>query len=217
MKHTYSKYISVFLLLIAITSCKVGPNYQKPVVDAPEIFRYEKNDLDSIIDLKWWDLFQDPVLDSLIYVGLKQNKDVLIAASRINESRANLGFTRADFGPKVGVQANAGGTNFLLSEVTDNTYKSFSASATFNWELDFWGKYRRSNEAAKAAMLSSFYGKRIVEIGLISEIATNYFQLLNYKTSLKISENTLEIKRLKLSTLIRTNNLQIYSRNPYPQ
>ncbi|MFD1293981.1 efflux transporter outer membrane subunit [Lutibacter holmesii] len=202
MKQKFSLYTSVFLLLITITSCKVGPNYQKPVVETPEVFKYEKNSLDSIIDLKWWELFQDPVLDSLIYVGLKQNKDVLIAASRINESRANLGFTKADSGPKLGVQASAGGTNFGVTDVVSGTtYKSFEASATFNWELDFWGKYRRSNEAAKAAMLSSFYGKRMVEIGLISEIATNYFQLLNYKTSLKISENTLEIRENALKII----------------
>lgn len=195
MKQKLSIYISIFLLLITIVSCKVGPNYQKPVVEAPEIFRYEKNNLDSIIDLKWWELFQDPVLDSLIYAGLKQNKDVLIAASRINEARANLGYNKADYGPKIGVQANAGGTNISgYDVVSGSTYKTFGASATFNWELDFWGKYRRSTEAAKASMLSSFYGKRVVEIGLISEIAINYFQLLNYKTSLKISENTLEIR-----------------------
>lgn len=195
MIHKFSTYISVLLLLIIAASCKVGPNYQKPVVDAPEIFRYENNDLDSIIDLKWWQLFKDPVLDSLIYVGLKQNKDVLIAASRINEARANLGYNKADYGPKIGMQANATGTNFSGYDVVENsTYKSFGASATFNWELDFWGKYRRSTEAAKASMLGSFHGKRAIEIGLISEIAINYFQLLNYKTSLKISESTLEIR-----------------------
>lgn len=194
MKQIHYTYISIFLLFISISSCKVGPNYQKPEITSPEIFKYENNKVDSLIDLKWWEVFQDPVLDSLIKVGLRENKDVLIAASRVEESRANLGYNKADYGPKIGVQAGASGTNNLGGAVLDNNVSNYGASATFNWELDFWGKYRRSSEAAKAAMLGSFYGKRAVEIGLISEIARNYFQLINYKTSLEISKNTVGIR-----------------------
>lgn len=194
MKKKQFKYISIFLLLVSIVSCKVGPNYQKPEITSPQIFKYEHQKVDSIIDLKWWEVFQDPILDSLIKVGLSNNRDVLIAASRINQARANLGFNKADYGPKIGVQASAAETNNILGNVVDNNIQSFGASATFNWEIDFWGKYRRSTEAAKSAMLSSFYGKRTVEIGLISEIARNYFQLMNYKTSLAVSENTVEIR-----------------------
>lgn len=194
MRQIFIKYTSIFVLLISIVSCKVGPNYQKPEVVSPEIFSYENNPVDSIINLKWWELFQDPILDSLIADGLRNNKDVLIAASRVEQARANLGYNKADYGPKVGVQANAGGTNFNVTDVTSSTYKSFGASATLNWEIDFWGKFRRSTEAAKASMIGSFYGKRAVEIALISEIASNYFQLMNYKTSLEISENTLKIR-----------------------
>jgi multidrug efflux system outer membrane protein len=194
MKQRQLKYISIFLLLLSISACKVGPNYQKPEIASPEIFKYENNKIDSIIDLKWWNVFQDPVLDSLIQVGLRENKDLLIAASRVNEARANFGYNKADYGPKIGVQAGASGTNNLGGATLPNNIQNYGASATFNWELDFWGKYRRSSEAAKAGMLGSFYGKRAVEIGLISEIARNYFQLINYKTSLAISENTVEIR-----------------------
>lgn len=201
MKKRQLIYISIFFVLISIVSCKVGPNYQKPEIASPEIFKYENNKIDSIIDLKWWNVFQDPVLDSLIKVGLRENKDLLIAASRINEARANLGFNKADYGPKIGVQASASGTNNIAGNVLDNNVKSFGASATFNWEIDFWGKYRRSTEAAKASLLGSFYGKRAVETGLISEIARNYFQLMNYKTSLAVSENTVEIRNEALTII----------------
>lgn len=194
MKKNQLTYISILFLLISVASCKVGPNYQKPEVENPEIFRYSSQKVDSIIDLKWWEVFQDPILDSLIKIGLRENKDVLIAASRVNQARANLGFTKADYGPKIGAQASAGSTNFIAGSPRDISVDNFGASATFNWELDFWGKYRRSTEAAKAAMLSSFYGKRAVEIGLISEIARNYFQLINYKNSLEISINTVKIR-----------------------
>ena len=201
MKQKSITYLAVFSLIFSLIACKVGPNYQTPKIASPEIFRYENNAIDSITNLKWWELFQDPVLDSLISVALRENKDVLIAASRIEEARANLGFNKADYGPKIGVQGFAGATNFNGADVSNSTNKSFEASGTFNWEIDFWGKYRRSTEAAKAGMLSSFYGKRTVEIGLISEIARNYFQLINYRTSLAVSRNTLEIRNNALTII----------------
>ena len=201
MKQKFITYLGIFLVLISVTSCKVGPNYKKPEIASPEIFSYENNPVDSIINLKWWELFQDPILDTLIATALRENKDVLIAASRVEEARANLGFTKAGSGPKIGVQAGAGGSNFNGANVSNNTYNSFGTSATFNWEIDFWGKYRRSTEAAKASMLGSFYGKRAVEVGLISEIARNYFQLINYKTSLEVSENTLKIRENALKII----------------
>jgi len=201
MKQKFITYLGIFLVVISITSCKVGPNYKKPEIASPEIFSYENNPVDSIINLKWWELFQDPILDSLIATALRENKDVLIAASRVEEARANLGFTKADSGPKIGLQTGAGGSNFNGANVSNNSYNSFGASATFNWEIDFWGKYRRSTEAAKASMLGSFYGKRAVEIGLISEIARNYFRLINFKTALEVSENTLEIRENALKII----------------
>jgi len=201
MRQKQFKYIGIFLLLLSISSCKVGPNYQKPEIASPEIFKYENKKIDSIIDLKWWEVFQDPVLDSLIQVGLRENKDLLMAASRVNEARANLGYNKADYGPKIGVQASAGITNNIGGHVLNNNIQSYGTSATFNWELDFWGKYRRSTEAAKASLLGSFYGKRTVEIGLISEIARNYFQLMNFKTSLAVSENTVEIRNNALTII----------------
>lgn len=194
MVQKFITYIGIFLVILSITSCKVGPNYQKPEIASPEIFKYQERPIDSLINLKWWDLFQDPILDSLIATGLRENKDVLIAASRVEEARANLGYNKADYGPKIGVQAVAGGSNMLGTTVTNSNFKSFGASATFNWEIDFWGKYRRGTEAARAALIGSFYGKRAVEIGLISEIARNYFQILNFKTALEVSENTLKIR-----------------------
>jgi len=201
MKQIQLIYISIFILLVSVSSCKVGPNYQKPEIASPEIFRNDVSPLDSVINLKWWDLFDDPVLDTLIATALRENKDVLIAASRVEEARANLGYNKADYGPKIGIQAGAGGTNYNGANVSTGTNASYGAAATFNWELDFWGKYRRSSEAAKAAMLGSFYGKRAVEIGLISEVARNYFQLINYKTSLEISRSTLEIRENALTII----------------
>ena len=189
------KNITVILVLAGIVfSCKVGPNYQEPEDETPQTFRYTNNATDSIINLNWWDLFHDPVLDTLIATALRENKDLLIAASRIEQAKANVKFKKADYGPKIGVQAGAGATNQLFSIPGGNTFENYNAAGTFSWELDFWGKFRRSTEAAQAEMMGSFYGKRAIEIALISEVATNYFELLDYKTRLEISQSTLALR-----------------------
>jgi multidrug efflux system outer membrane protein len=190
MKDNPVKYISVLILVVTIFSCAVGPNYHQPEVKSPEIFRTESDNKDTIVNLEWWELFHDPVLDTLIVEALKNNKNVLIAASRIEQARAYLGFNKADFGPKVGVQAGVGRTNYAQGVTQSNTANVYSGSAGLNWELDIWGKIRRGNESAKADLLYSFYGKRAVELSLISEVATNYFNLLDYRARLVISQNT---------------------------
>ncbi|PHS67442.1 MAG: transporter [Flavobacterium sp.] len=192
MKKNFYIYLFVLVAIVLIQSCAVGPNYHKPETEEnTESFRYASKDADSIINLKWWKIFDDPVLDTLIYKALANNKNLLIAASKIEQARANVGFTNADKGPKFSYNASGGSTNFPGNSVLDNSVNSFSVSTNVSWELDFWGKYRRASEAAKAELLSSFYGKRAVEIGLISEVATNYFKLLDYRTELEISESTL--------------------------
>lgn len=189
------KLLQILTIVLAVGvmvfSCKVGPNFQKPEDTTEETFRYTSNATDSIINLKWWEIFNDPVLDTLIVTALRQNKNLLVAASRVEQARANVKFNKADMGPKIGVQADASVSNQLFGIPLDDNLETYTAAGTFNWELDFWGKFRRSTEAAKAELLASFYGKRAVEVALISEVAINYFQLIDYKARLEISQNTL--------------------------
>jgi len=194
MKKNIKAYTLILIIIFLVQACAVGPNFIEPENETPETFRYTSNKTDSIINLNWWNLFKDPVLDTLIVTALRENKNVLIAASRIEQARANVNFNKADYGPKFGVQANAGATNMPFNVPSDNTLQSFGAAATVNWELDFWGKFRRSTESAKADLLASFYGKRAIEIALISEVATNYFQLIDFKARLEISESTLALR-----------------------
>ncbi len=190
MKKNIKKYILVLIGIFLVQACAVGPNFHEPEDKTSQSFRYITSKSDSIINLNWWDLFNDPVLDTLIVTALRENKNVLIAASRIEQARANVGYNKADYGPKFGIQAGANSSNQFLGIPGDNTFQSFNAAGVVNWELDFWGKFRRSTESAKADLLASFYGKRSIEIALISEVANNYFQLIDFKARLEISENT---------------------------
>ncbi len=195
MFNSIKKYgLLVLSGILLFGSCKVGPNYVEPEDTTPADFRYAAKKTDSIINMKWWEIFSDPTLDTLIHTALRENKNLLIAASRVEQARANYGFNKADMGPKIGIQAEGGVTNQFLGIPLGNNLETYGASGTINWEIDFWGKYRRGNEAARAELMASFYGKRAVEIALISEVAITYFQLLDFKTRLAISQNTLALR-----------------------
>ncbi|MFD1315799.1 efflux transporter outer membrane subunit [Namhaeicola litoreus] len=186
----YLYYLASVIVATSLLSCAVGPKYQKPIVENPEIFRYQNENQDTLVNLVWWTIFNDPVLESLIHEGLSNNKNVLVALSRIEQARANVGFNKADFGPKIGVEGVAGNTNFFQGLKQEEAVSLYSGNTNLYWELDFWGKIRRANEAARAELLSTFYAKRAIELSLISEIASNYFDILDYRARLNISEQT---------------------------
>ena len=190
MKKNINKYIAILMIIVLAGACAVGPDFHEPEDQTSSTFRYTSNKTDSIINMNWWDLFNDPILDTLIVTALRENKNVLIAASRIEQARANVSYNKADFGPKFGIQAGASSSNQFLGVPLDNSINSFNAAGVVNWEIDFWGKFRRSTESAKADLLASFYGKRAIDIALISEVAFNYFQLIDFKARLRISEST---------------------------
>jgi len=184
---------SLFIILI-ISSCKVGPNYQKPVVTSPTSFRFDSisTQEDTLINLKWWELFNDEELKALIDTALKYNPDVLIAASRIEESRAVVGYNKADQWPSIGYDGSgARMQNNMPALGIDGPYNNFSGAANLAWELDFWGKYRRGTEAARAELLASDFGHRAIQVSLISSVASTYFLLLDYDARLETSIKTL--------------------------
>lgn len=185
-------FISISVLLaLYITSCKVGPNAKKPEIEVPTAFLFDTTgNQDTIINLRWWELFNDPTLDSLIEVALMNNQDVLIAAKRIEQSRATLNFTKADLYPSLSVVGNGSTGNFNGFK-TPNVNTTWSGGAQLAWELDFWGKFRRANESARAELLATEFAHRQVQIDLISQVAISYFKLLDYKMRLEISKATL--------------------------
>jgi multidrug efflux system outer membrane protein len=181
--------ISVISLVIYMAGCKVGPDFEQPVMDNPEAFRFDPEQTDTVINLQWWDLFDDPVLDTLIAKALENNKDVLQAAARIEAARANVGYTKADMFPTVNIAAGAGRGNYSGFKA-ESPSNSFYAFPELVWEIDFWGKYRRGTEAARAELLSSEFAKRTTQISLISSVVATYFQLLDDISKHEISKRT---------------------------
>lgn len=185
-------YISAFTLILYLASCKVGPDYVRPELENPEVFRFNPDKTDTIVNLQWWDLFEDPVLDTLVKIALEENKDVLQAAARVEAARANVGYTRADAFPQINVVAGASRGNF--SGVKGDVRSNFYAFPELVWEIDFWGKYRRSTEAARADLLASEFGMRTTQIALISSVVSTYFLLLDDISKYEIAKRTYETR-----------------------
>jgi multidrug efflux system outer membrane protein len=171
----------------------VSPDGQSPQ-PAPQSFG----------DQKWWDVFQDQQLQQLIRTALQHNYDVRIAATRILEAEALLGITRADQLPTVNAGASATNDRFpeqKLAPAYEDSAITVSASAF--WALDFWGKYRRATEAARANLLATEWGRRAVISTLVSSVAASYFQLRSDDLQLEIARRSLESRRQSLA-LTRT-------------
>ncbi len=185
-------FILTLIMFLGFYGCMVGPDFQKPVVDAPARYHYDSSTVvDTVLNLEWWSLFNDSILERLIDTALVKNQDVLIAASRVQEARYVVGYTKSDQYPSFGYTGEGSRNKLSLLGNEPSTFNSFSALGNVNWELDFWGKYRRATESARAQLLAGEYGKRAVMVSLISEVATNYFLLLDYRARLEISRYTL--------------------------
>jgi multidrug efflux system outer membrane protein len=194
----------LLLGILSVAACKVGPDYERPVVPEHEAYRdvvpadtTVALPADSIADLAWWELFQDTVLQQLIHVALENNKDLDAALARIAEARANLGFARADLYPEVNVIANAG--------VSANTEEDVSGSgliaADACWQLDLWGRIRRSNEAALNQLLATEEAYRAVTISLVADVASFYLLLRDFDNRQMIAESTVETRRQTLGII----------------
>ena len=187
---------------VLLSGCAVGPDFKQPVVATPESYRIDTMPVDTVEELKWWELFDDPVLYTLVFTALENNRDLKIAISRIEQARAFLGFTRADQYPALNIQGGANGGNFLGSSRSDSTDSTYFIAAPLSWEIDLWGKFRRATAAARAELIASEYGLRTVQLSLVADVVNAYYVLLDFHQRLAISEFTLQ-SRLKSLNIIQ--------------
>ena len=202
--------VSVGLAAIVSSSCLVGPNYKRPTVPEPAVYRGAAlqpaaQDAASLGDEKWWDVFQDDALAALIRSGLEQNHDLRIAAARIVQARALLGITRADQLPEVSASAvalNERAPRAVGRPPVETSPVQVGVAAA--WELDFWGKFRRATESARAELLSEEWARRQIMSSLVSDLASAYFQLREQDLELEISRQTLASRAdsLRLTRLL---------------
>lgn len=186
-------------LLLFTASCAVGPNFKQVELETPEQFRSQPSPLDTSAMFVWTDLFNDTVLTALVDSALINNLDARIAVAQLSEARAYLGMAKADQYPSLSVGGNVSHGNTLGAYPSaGGASTAFSASANLNWELAFWGKYRRATEAARAELSATEYGLRAIQLSLIAEVASAYYYLLDLKNRLEIAERTLDTRKESL-------------------
>ncbi len=183
------------ILGLMFSGCSVGPDFEKPQIDTLKTFRFDSVKTDSAVNIEWWDLFKDPKIRWLVNTALLNNKDLKIAAARIEQANAMLTYIGADRFPSVGYSGNAARGNYAGGTKLESEANAFSIFPTLNWEIDFWGKYRRATEAARAQLLASEYGYKTVELNLVSLVISTYFLLLDFQNRLEITKATLESRR----------------------
>ncbi len=212
------------LLLSAVlltSACTVGPGYKRPKVTVPGSYRGAAAEqsvpsqlapaqtaappVSPLGEQKWWDIFQDEQLRTLIRTALQQNYDLRIAASRVLEARAQLGITRADQFPTLsggGAIADVRSSQSKLVPEFETSTGQVNVSAV--WELDFWGQLRRATEAARANLLASEWARQEVVSTLVANVAAAYFQLRALDLQLEISKRTLDSRKesLRLTRLL---------------
>jgi multidrug efflux system outer membrane protein len=186
--------------------CRVGPNYHRPAVQTPATYRdlsgnpQVEAQAASYADLPWWQVFQDTQLQELIRIALKQNYDVQLATERISQARAQLMVTRSSLFPQVQGKGNfTGGKEGNFQ--TKFNFLSLTADAAF--QLDLFGRLRRATEAARAELLATEDARQTVVLTLVSDVASDYFTLLQLDLQLQITHETIATQEdsVKLTNL----------------
>ena len=191
------------LMLVAVTGCNVGPKYTRPTAPVPPAFRgaddaqVSSGPKDSLGDQQWAQVFREPELQDLIRAAIKNNFDLRIAAQHVLEAEAQVKITRAQEFPQVSFSGLGAGAEFpnSLGSNIQSPIEIGSYSISASWTPDFWGLYRKQTEAARGQLLSQQWAQRAVQMSLVQQVASTYFQLRELDQQLAIAKQTARVRR----------------------
>jgi multidrug efflux system outer membrane protein len=173
------------LFFVFMSACTVGPEYVQPDIETPESWSIDITAAEDLTDTAWWTRFGDPVLDSLVERAVRQNLDLKIAAARIDQFIGQLEVANAEALPRVD-----GALSIGTQRSGGQSAESAQAALNVQWEIDLWGRVRRSNEAARARLLASEAGRQAVLMTLVSNVAGGYVTLRGLDRQLGIARQT---------------------------
>lgn len=205
MKRRLAATICTALSLI-LGGCTVGPNYSRPRVPAPPSYRGPDNTAvsstgpDALGAEQWDTMFKDPVLQDLIRQALAHNFDLQVAASRVLQAQEHVTITRSNQFPTVGLGPNVSGTRSpgIPGIFPAYSYLADALNASVAWNVDFWGRYRRATEAARANLRATVWGRRAIRASVVESVATAYFELREYDLEFDIAKQTLQSRQESL-------------------
>jgi multidrug efflux system outer membrane protein len=190
----------ILLLVMALSGCVTLPEMKQLKADLPASWQKggQEGKPQETVAADWWKAYNDPALDALMAEALLHNRDLKLAAARIEEVRANLGLAEADRYPEVQVGGNVG-RNRVTSKgtmpVTSPTNNNFKLNLQAAWEVDLWGRYREASAAARADLLATEYARYGIQTSLTTTLAQSYFALAALDASLKLAQETLTNRR----------------------
>jgi multidrug efflux system outer membrane protein len=192
--------VALALTTMVVGACApVGPNYKRPELAPPTTYRgAPAAGAESLADMPWWQVFDDPELQGLLRDAVANNLDLRLAVSRVQEARAIAGVARSFLYPDISLSAGYTGNQASRNSQPpgadkdgDRTYNNTSVVANLSWEADLFGRLRRNNEAAFARYLATEEGRRAVLVTLVSDVASAYFVLQEFDLQLEIARRTL--------------------------
>ena len=191
-----SMLLPVALVTLLLSACAIGPDYRRPAISSPGSWRVEEPEARDLTDTTWWEQFKDPVLNDLILIALRENKDVKIAAGRVEEFMGRYAVTRSAQFPQMTGTGSAARqqfstlTNPLPSPTLENPGDLYQAFINVSWQIDLWGQLRRATEGARADLLSTEEARRAVLLTVVTGVAIAYTDLLDLDKQLEIAERT---------------------------
>jgi len=188
---------SVVVALAALLSaCTVGPDYTRPTVEAPAKWRIDYPQAAEVANVKWWEQFGDPALDQLIETAVRENRDLQIAAARVDQFIGALATTRSQFYPQIGYSLDASRNRSSRVGVTpipagaDPYYSLYQGALGASWQIDLFGRVRRQTEAAQAQVYATEQGRRGVVLSVVTSVAASYIGLRGLDRQLEIARAT---------------------------
>lgn len=188
-------------------ACAVGPDYQRPALQLPAAYgeAMDTSTADALIERSWWKAFKDPTLDQLVDQALRDNNDLRLAAARVEEASGAKREAGAARLPEIGLAANSSRTSVSQTTATplpaiypvQQPDHKINLSTAF--ELDFWGRLSRADEAARAQELASRYGRATVEITLVAAVAQSYLSLRSFDAQISVAQNSLDARKASLA------------------
>ncbi|TDR31668.1 efflux transporter outer membrane subunit [Hydromonas duriensis] len=204
-RHVCKVSHAAFWVSLTLSGCAIGPDYQRPPTDLPEIYPNAAH-IDTAlpeqvkaVSSKWWTSFNDDVLNQMEEEALAENQDLIKASAAVDEAAAQARIARNGLLPSLSTSntAQRGNTSDEVYGST-STANAYSVGATLSWELDIWGKLRRANEAGRAGFLASRYARDAAQLSLTALVAQTYFQLRAYDASLLVSNETVKTREQSL-------------------
>jgi multidrug efflux system outer membrane protein len=197
MRRTQRRLATILAVAVAAAGCAVGPDYERPEIALPDAWRLDDGEAASLANARWWERFEDPVLDQLVTTALADNVDVRIAAARVEQFLGALRSTRSQFYPQFDYGGDA--SRNRVSEDAfgsvpggDPYFTQYQAALGAAWQLDLFGRVRRQSEAAQARVYATEQARRGVVLSVVTGVASSYVTLRGLDRQLEISRATAE-------------------------